>query len=409
MEPEAVTPFQEVLKDGYYDVDCIKDFMFEHGDKFGDGKFAYQLGDTANVSIVHYSLLVKVEDQEPMTPDVCFKFCRTVPDMMFFGITHGRECYCAPYYKAVAGDSSSCDAVCEGDNTLMCGGMTKSSLFEMHACSDAAEDVADAAGKMTSLKAIITEKSAATTTAATNMQSAADVMQTAFGKVGDSAATGLLQSAKVFAGELEKAAGTSSKLVQDMAALEASASSTGSVSGFDAVSAAEALTADIESAVVKGEAAVEELEGLLAKATPAGGSNASAVLYYPVMYFVDKAFKDVPSTCAGTSAGEPIYGTFETCASACDAAVGSCVGFSFLAYEADGLCFLFSKMTSATYYTGCGGAANFLQKAKSLAVATDTKCVAKFEDFEGTTLKPDPSGKCEKCLKSATKADRCFT
>jgi hypothetical protein len=40
--------------------------------------------------------------------------------------------------------------------------------------------------------------------------------------------------------------------------------------------------------------------------------------------------------------------------------------------------------------------------------AGDTKCMVKFSDFEGTTLKPNPSGKCDNCLREATKADRCF-
>ena len=31
-----------------------------------------------------------------------------------------------------------------------------------------------------------------------------------------------------------------------------------------------------------------------------------------------------------------------------------------------------------------------------------------FQNFEGVSLKPNPSGKCELCLKTATKADRCF-
>merc|ERR1719258_479916 len=73
-----------------------------------------------------------------MTQTVCFAFCRTISGMKYFGLTHGRDCYCAPYFKQIAGDSSECDAVCEGDNTMMCGGMSKSSIFEMHACNDAA-------------------------------------------------------------------------------------------------------------------------------------------------------------------------------------------------------------------------------------------------------------------------------
>lgn len=423
---EAVTPFQEVMKDGFYEVDCVKDYMHEHGDKFGDGKFAYELGDKAGVSIVHYSMVVKTEDQEPMTPDVCFKFCRTVPDMLFFGLTHGRDCYCAPYFKAMAGDSSDCDAVCEGDNTVVCGGMSKSSIYQMHACSDAKENVAAAAAKLTAVEEELSKSAAAAKHAQEVLDASAADLQAAFGKVGDSAATDLLQSAKVFAGRIQEKYDASSKL--DLAALSTEATATasgGDVDSFEATAAAEDLTARIETAVAKGETFVEELEALTAKAAPEEGSNASASLYYPVMYFVDKDFKDVPSTCGGTSVGEPSYGTFSTCASSCDAAVGTCVGFSFIAKEiapsndlpgSEGLCFLFSKLLSATYYTGCGGGANFLQKGhlrmhgsqKRTTAAVDTKCVAKFEDFEGTTLKPDASGKCEKCLESLTKADRCF-
>ena len=35
------------------------------------------------------------------------------------------------------------------------------------------------------------------------------------------------------------------------------------------------------------------------------------------------------------------------------------------------------------------------------------ECMAKLADFEGTTLKPDRSGKCDMCLKEVTKAARC--
>merc|ERR1719377_212748 len=82
-----------------------------------------------------------------MTHEVCFNFCRTVPDMIFFGMTAGRECYCLPFFQQMAGDSSNCDAVCEGNPTTMCGGMKKSSIFEMHFCDSTAGDLEDAASK----------------------------------------------------------------------------------------------------------------------------------------------------------------------------------------------------------------------------------------------------------------------
>merc|ERR1740133_654605 len=52
-----------------------------------------------------------------MTQKVCFEFCRTVPNMGFFGVVNGRGCYCTPYFKPMESDSSQCDAVCEGEKT----------------------------------------------------------------------------------------------------------------------------------------------------------------------------------------------------------------------------------------------------------------------------------------------------
>jgi len=126
-------PFQTILKDGFRQVDCVKDQMYSDGDKFGDNKYDYKA--SSKVSIVHYDAHVAKEDREEMTQKVCFKFCRTVPNMGFFGLTNGRHCYCAPYYKAMASDSSQCDATCPGDSTLMCGGKSKSSIFTMHMCA----------------------------------------------------------------------------------------------------------------------------------------------------------------------------------------------------------------------------------------------------------------------------------
>merc|ERR1719326_1693258 len=108
--------------------------MLEFGDKHGDGKFNYKAGDVSGVSIVHYTEMVPKLDQKPMTHEVCFGFCRSIKDMMFFGIHNGRDCYCTPYYKQMAGDSSECDAPCDGDSATMCGGKFKSSIFSLHAC-----------------------------------------------------------------------------------------------------------------------------------------------------------------------------------------------------------------------------------------------------------------------------------
>merc|ERR1719194_94505 len=94
-----------------------------------------------------------------MTPTVCFEFCRTVPNMGFFGIVNGRGCYCTPYFTPMESDSSQCDAVCEGDKTQMCGGKSKSWLFAMHMCDSTADDLSTSTGKASSMKASMDTKS----------------------------------------------------------------------------------------------------------------------------------------------------------------------------------------------------------------------------------------------------------
>merc|ERR550514_1946841 len=93
-----------------------------------------------NVSIVRYSEVIAKPFQKPMAPEVCYQFCQTVPDMVFFGIANGRDCYCTPFFKPAPGGSPKCDAPCEGDPTQMCGGKGFSSIFEMHLCADTANE-----------------------------------------------------------------------------------------------------------------------------------------------------------------------------------------------------------------------------------------------------------------------------
>jgi len=408
MDPSSITPFATVLKDGYLQVECVKDYLFEYGDKFGDNKFSYALGDVSNVSIVHYSALVPREDQQPMTHGTCFAFCRTVPDMLFFGIRNGRECYCAPYYKPMEDDSSMCDAVCEGDPTSMCGGKSKSSIFSMHQCNDAATELADAKGRMVDVRAVMTALASNLTSASADMQSTAVALQQSFGNVGDPAASDLMQSAKVFAGRLETAANESGRLDIQMATLltEEAGLAGADLTDFAVSTQAEELIRNMEKATVDGEAKTEEME-LLAEAAVSGNLSGAAAQYYPVMYFVDQNKTDLPSTCSGDAAGSPMLGTLDECAASCDAKVGSCVGFSYFPHASGDLCFHFSHFTSATVYTGCAGTgALFLQRAG--AAANATQCMAKLQHFSGTTLAPDGSGKCEQCLKKVTEANRCF-
>jgi len=422
-----IEPFKATLKDGFFEVDCVKDYLHEHGDKHGGNKFSYEL--STNVSIVHYSDHVAKEDQQQMSRKVCFDFCRTIPDMPFFGLANGRDCYCAPYYKAMAGDSSMCDSVCPGQPTTMCGGKSKSSIFSMHLCADTATDLKSAGAKAEELSKAISGEVDMATGVFEGMQAAAEDLQNVFGQAGDPTASDLMQSAKVSAGELQAAAkaATEAQKKLDTLAGEVSALEGGDFKDAKHVKKAEKLIDDLEEATEYAETTLEAGKELFSQVSPGfeeapgavgapAASGGSSAQYYPLMYFVDKEFDSVPSTCGGDAIGEPMVAeTADVCASACDADVHNCAGYSYYEGAKVNLCFLFSKFKTATYYTeckACGGAGDetaFLQKMqKKKAAACSAGCYAKLLNFEGTTLKPDPSGKCKQCLKSATQAARCF-
>merc|ERR1719253_1782719 len=286
---DKFSPFETVLKDGYLGVDCRKDYMYYRGDKFGDNKHDYKLGGVSDVSIVHYDAFVAKEDRQEMTPAVCFEFCRTVPNMGFFGVVNGRSCYCTPYYKPMAGDSSQCDSVCEGDSTQMCGGKAKSSVFSMHMCASTESDLQDLTSKANALKSALDAKVKTAKGLSADMQKGAASLQKMFGAVGDSAATGLMQDAKVFAGDLEHKAEDAEAASGKLASL---AKAGMALKGFDdpaTVTKAERNMEATEEAVEGGEAVARELDQLIAFASPKPDTAGAAKQYYPVMYFVDKA------------------------------------------------------------------------------------------------------------------------
>merc|ERR1719420_2103700 len=119
-----------------------------------------------------------------MSHTICFDFCRTVPDMLFFGLTAGRECYCLPFYVAMSGGSSKCDAVCEGEPTTMCGGMEKSSIFELHMCADTAEDLAEASEKAGEVMSSLGDSGEALEEVSKALQEAGEKGQADFGATG---------------------------------------------------------------------------------------------------------------------------------------------------------------------------------------------------------------------------------
>jgi hypothetical protein len=269
-------PFEKVLKDGFLKVKCVKDYMYYRGDKFGDNKHDYKLGQVSNVSIVHYDAFVAKEDRAEMTQKKCFEFCRTVPNMGFFGIVNGRGCYCTPYFTPMESDSTQCDAHCEGDNTLECGGQSKSSMFSMHMCDSTKEDLGARAATADQIQGSVEAQVTRCKAASTNMQNTAVELQKIFGAVGDSGAGGLMQSAKVFAGELLHQAEDADASATDLGDLSKSVSSLSDFTDPAEVTKAERTMEGIDATVKTAKHISDKLTEL--EVLAAGGSEVSEAM-----------------------------------------------------------------------------------------------------------------------------------
>jgi len=408
MDPDSIEPYVTILKDGFFKVACVKDAMYEHGDKFGNNKHSYRMGDVTNSSIVHYTEIVPKRDRKEMTHAVCFQFCRGIPDMSFFGINNGRDCYCTPFYKKMASDSSKCDATCEGDDSTLCGGKRKSTIFSMHICDDTEQDIRKVQKTGMKVRDALDTLSGAMKASSEEAEKDANLMQKSFGLAGDPAMAGMMQRAKIWAGTNIHSAKDAFEVVDKLDRLDQrSAYRDKDFTKFEDRKWAESLVKDWQEATVEAGKLFEANSKIWKITQPPRGRDSkddAKKQYYPIMYFVDKDFEDVPTTCTGDLIDEPIlnYDPNE-CAASCDAMPGRCVGFAFF-WADGGVCFLYSKFERAQYYTGCGG--SFLQKQYKKNTPFEANCLAKLQFFEGTSLKPDI--KCKNCLKEVQRADRCF-
>lgn len=129
-----------IYKDGYFHIRCMMDKMESEADYHNAQTREHEYVVKTNVTIVRYTDRVEKEEQRKMTPRVCFDFCRTVPEMLYFGLAYGRECYCTPYYHQGTGEGA-CTAQCEGDASKTCGNTDgMADVYEMHTCGDAVEE-----------------------------------------------------------------------------------------------------------------------------------------------------------------------------------------------------------------------------------------------------------------------------
>jgi hypothetical protein len=349
-----------------------------------------------------YDDIVPKPDRQPMSPSVCFEFCRTVPDVHFFGVHAGRKCYCMPAMKQIAGDDSRCDAVCEGDAGNMCGSMTKSSIFEMHMCDGLSKDLEKASTKVATATKEVDAAFDELNKVAKKMKKSAESVQEAYGNAGDVAASGLAQAAKVQAGKLLEATKAAKELSTEMGSMTTKAQATltmvdGGTLDYKATVEAESLTADMSFASQEAMAGADNLTKLAQKTDADFGNRTMKAnyseTYTDILYYIDRDHLGKPATCGGDLLGSPMVGSLEGCARACSNHFQDCVGFTWFDDE---LCFLISKFKTVTFYTKC--------EAKN--GTTMTSCKAMFSKFVGTSLRPDPKGEGKNGV-IPTKADRC--
>merc|ERR1719191_2485507 len=146
----------------------------------------------------------------------------------------------------MAGDSSECDLPCEGDPSMMCGGKTKSSIFSMHFCDSTGEDLGKAKDKAKDMAGDMKPKVKKANDIAETMTESGNKNQKTFGKVGDLGAGDLMQEAKIYGGDVEKAAAATDKIKGKLDDLAKDASKLEDFTKPDVVSEAEDIMEDIE-------------------------------------------------------------------------------------------------------------------------------------------------------------------
>jgi len=354
-------PHNMVLKDGFWSVGCRLDAMQMQGDKYGDEAQSYEKGLAANTSIVRYDDILDRENQQPMSPDVCFNFCRTVPEMSFFGIVHGRDCYCMHYYIDTAGGSGVCDLPCEGDTSAMCGGEHKSSIYQMHSCEGGlAKDYEELTTDLEDLVKTLGKQKDVMTGLAQSMQASGDALDA----LADGFASPLAQEAKVVAGPLTRSSEDVASLMDETESLLKEASN---VDGLVGPEMDFETRKEVEDGMAKGHDLMDAAEEVLpAAASWADKTSPNLTLaegfnntFVPILRQVEADLVARQSVCVGDTTGEPMVGlSYDECTEACDklapkSSEEHCISVQFVELPGqETLCFMFKELTELAVY-GC--------------------------------------------------------
>lgn len=366
-------PHTAVYKDGFWMVGCYGDEMVTKGDKFGNGAMAYETGAVANTSIVRYDVVVERENQKPMTPRVCFDFCRSIPEMTFFGLHAGRDCYCEHFYKTTTG-GGSCDLPCDGDNGAICGGQVMSTIYQMHACVGGfAQDVSDLQGDTTTLYDNVELNRDAIQASGNAMQASGEKLES----FAEGSASPLSQAAKVAAGPVVHAAEDLTELLAEFDTVKdnfagAAIDPAGDLTHHER-KVVEDMMEHTKEIMDASEQALAAAKALHSEAAPTAEGADAGSTFVPVLRQIDAELQAKMSVCGGESTGMPKVGlSYDQCAQACDSEFPKssdeyCWAFQFFSFpDADALCFLFKDVTELTSYScdyeAAPAATEFLQR-----------------------------------------------
>jgi len=406
-------PFVSVLKDGYFEVGCYHDQMLEFGDKYGDDKDKYgSVASHAKVSIVKYKEVVLEMEHKAMTPRTCFQFCRTLPDMVFFGITNGDECYCEPYFKPQAGDAASCDAPCVGEQTMMCGNAKgKSTIWEMHLCANTAEKLEENTVAAEEALTFFHEQAGLAVELGKAMSEAGDALEEVGGLSGSPMSGDLGMLAKKQAGSLSKAFMKGRKAYEKLG--EATKVAQG-LEGSDFGVASNVAQADVAIDVIEateGEVRTnaKEVYDFVVAAYPANpyeydgqaqvamakklATDYQAQDYRLASYAMgEKSLEPQGSSCSGDAVGMPMVGLgLNGCGVVCEQTLYPTKCVAFAHYQVDGsddLCFMFSDVQDVETFEEPAGLlqkSNLRKDVKQADKSTKASAVCKVKMSEITT------------------------
>jgi len=373
---DGVSVHTEIYKDGFWMVGCMGDEMVTKGDKHGDGKFAYEEGAVYNTSIVMYDVQVERENQEAMTPQVCFDFCRSVPNMVFFGLIHGRDCYCTHFYKTTTGDGT-CDLPCEGDSATICGGETMSTLYQMHECegsfaAEVGEVIADSEAMADELYYFNYDLE----DIADWMQASGDLLES----YTEGSASYLAQAAKEAAGPVRRAAEDCEELDDEFDSLKAEYKThrinpAGDLS-HEERKITEDMMAETKETIDAAEQAIAAAETMTKQTSWLGAKEGTTAgeTYVPIMRQVDAEKEGKQSVCGGDLTGMPKVGmSYNECAQACDdeapkSSDDYCWAIEYVTFpDQEPLCFLLKDITEVTTYN-CDYAAALVKTSSEQGV-----------------------------------------